>query len=135
MKYLLDTNTCVQYLRHKTATPVAAKLACANPGDVVLCSVVIGELLFGALRSRDVAKSLADVRNFVVGFRSLLFDDLAAEPYATIRADLAAKGTPIGPNDLFIGAISLANGLTLVTHNTLEFRRVTGLQLEDWQTP
>ncbi len=101
----------------------------------MLCTVVLAELLYGALRSRDVAKNLADVRNFIVGFSSLGFDTAAAEEYARVRADLAAKGTPIGPNDLLIASIALAHGLTLVTHNTVEFSRVTGLVLEDWQTP
>ena len=49
------------------------------------------------------------------------------------RAHLAAQGTLIGPNDLLIAASARANGLTLVTHNTAEFRRVPGLSLEDWQ--
>jgi tRNA(fMet)-specific endonuclease VapC len=102
---------------------------------VVLCSVVVGELLFGALRSRNISKNLTDVRTFTAGFRSLPFDDPAAEHYAAVRADLAAKGTPIGPNDLMIAAITLANGLTLVTHNTVEFSRVSGLKLDDWQIP
>jgi tRNA(fMet)-specific endonuclease VapC len=133
VKYLLDTNTCVQFLRHGTASPVAARLAAVNPGDVTLWSVVVGELLFGAWRSRNAAKNLADVRTFAAGFSSLSFDDRAADEYAKIRADLAAKGTPIGPNDLLIAAIALANGLTLVTHNTIEFSRVPGLTLNDWR--
>jgi tRNA(fMet)-specific endonuclease VapC len=48
---------------------------------------------------------------------------------------LANVGTPIGPNDLLIAAIALANRLTLVTHNTTEFSPVPGLKLEDWQIP
>jgi len=135
VKYLLDTNTCVQYLRKGSASPVSAKLATLNRADVVVCAVVVAELLYGALRSRDVAKSLGDVRTYIAGFKSLDFDGPAAEHYASIRADLAAKGTPIGPNDLMIAAIALAHGLTLVTHNTAEFSRVAGLTLEDWQTP
>jgi tRNA(fMet)-specific endonuclease VapC len=134
VKYLLDSNTCIHYLRHGISSPVAVHLARQNPGDVVLCSVVIGELLFGAHRSHDVAKNLADVTGFCAGFLSLPFDDVAAQEYGAIRADLAAKGTPIGPNDLFIAAIALANRLTLVTHNTGEFSRVIGLALDDWQT-
>ena len=66
-------------------------------------------------------------------FVSVPFDDWAAEEYAKVRADLAAKGTPIGANDYLIAAIALANGLTLVTHNTGEFSRVVGLTLDDWQ--
>jgi tRNA(fMet)-specific endonuclease VapC len=96
--------------------------------------VVVAELLFGALRSRDVTKNLADVRAFLSGFQSLDIDGSAAEEYARVRADLAAKGTPIGPNDLLIASIALANRVTLVTHNTVEFGRVVGLTLDDWQT-
>ena len=98
-----------------------------------MCSIVVGELLFGALRSQDVAKNLGDVRTFCAGFQSLSFDDGDAEEYARVRADLATKGTPIGPNDLLIAAVALKNGLTLVTHNTGEFSRVVGLSLDDWQ--
>ena len=65
-------------------------------------------------------------------FHSYTFDDAAAEVYGHIRADLAVQGTPIGPNDLLIAAIALANNLILVTHNTREFARVAGLALEDW---
>ena len=49
-----------------------------------------------------------------------------------LRADLARQGTPIGPYDLLIAGIAIANGLTLVTHNTREFSRITTLSLEDW---
>ena len=66
-------------------------------------------------------------------FVSLPFDDAAASVYAIIRAHLESAGTPIGPYDLQIAAIALANGLTLVTHNTREFSRVPGLLLEDWE--
>src|SRR5262249_6829371 len=55
--------------------------------------------------------------------------------HGPIRADLAARGQSIGPNDLMIAAIALANGLTLVTHNTMESSRVPRLAIEDWQVP
>lgn len=64
---------------------------------------------------------------------SLRFDGNAAAVYGRIRARLEASGTPIGPNDLQIAAIALANDLILVTHNTREFSRVEGLRLEDWE--
>ena len=59
------------------------------------------------------------------------FDDAAAEICGRIRAALASAGTPIGPYDLQIASIALANNLTLVTHNTRGFSRVPGLLLED----
>jgi tRNA(fMet)-specific endonuclease VapC len=68
-------------------------------------------------------------------FLSLPFDDAAAEQYGRIRADLTARGLTIGGNDMLIAAIALANGCTLVTHNTAEFSRVPDLVIEDWQVP
>jgi tRNA(fMet)-specific endonuclease VapC len=100
-----------------------------------LCSVVVAELLFGALRSQNRTKNLAGVTRFVAGFRSFPFDDASAHRHAELRAHLAPLGTQVGPHDAMIAAIALANGLTLVTHNTREFSRIAGLRIEDWQTP
>jgi len=75
------------------------------------------------------------VANLRGQYASLPFDDRAAEHYGPLRADLASKGTPIGPNDLMIAAIALAHRLTVVTHNTAEFCRVPGLNVIDWQIP
>jgi len=51
----------------------------------------------------------------------------------SLRADLAAAGTPIGPYDVLIGAQALARGLIVITHNSREFDRVAGLLVEDWE--
>ena len=85
------------------------------------------------MKSNDPAQTRAKQQAFLVQFVSLPFDDDAAEVYAIIRARLEAQGTPIGPYDLQIAAIALANNLILVTHNTREFSRVPGLLLEDWE--
>jgi tRNA(fMet)-specific endonuclease VapC len=135
VSYLLDTNSWIEHLRRGTASKVTARLAAAPPGSVCLCSVVLAELVYGALRSGPAhqAANLALLAKLRQQFVSLPFDDQAAEEYGKVRAHLAALGTPIGPNDLLISAIALANGMTLVTHNTTEFSRVPGLVLEDWQ--
>jgi len=133
--HLLDANACIDHLRRGTASPVTVRLAAAPQGSVGLCSVVVAELLYGAHRSASPAKTLPQVRAFCGQYPSSSFDDAAAEEYGSIRAHLVRLGTPIGPNDLMIAAIALANGLILVTHNTVEFSRVPGLLLEDWQTP
>lgn len=77
--------------------------------------------------------NLALLRQFCGQFALLLLDDRAAERAGHIRADLARKGTPIGPYDLLIAAIALTHNATLVTHNVREFSRVVGLQYVDWQ--
>jgi tRNA(fMet)-specific endonuclease VapC len=134
MKYLLDTNICIQYL-NKPAGPVGRKLAAQQPREVCLCSVVVGELFTGAYKSSRQAANLALIYLLQQQFTSLPFDDIAANQYGQIRARLEALGTPIGPYDLQIAAIAVIHGLVLVTHNTSEFSRVTGLVLEDWTVP
>lgn len=62
------------------------------------------------------------------------FDVHAAREAAVIRAQLEAQGQMIGPYDVLLAGQAKAAELRLVTHNTAEFERVQGLQLEDWQT-
>ena len=134
MIYLLDTNVCVRYLRGASPS-VMQRLQNTPIQDVRLCSVVYAELLLGVLRSAKPAWNQAKVDAFVRPYVSLEFDAAAARIHAQIRHHLETAGTPIGPYDLQIAAIALANGLTLVTHNTGEFGRVSGLLLEDREQP
>ena len=134
MSYLLDTNVCVQYLRGRNPA-VQRRLERTSAQDVRVCSVVKAELYAGALRSARPADNRAKVDVFLLPYVSLTFDDPAAEFHAHVRHHLQSAGTPIGPYDLQIAAIALANGLTLVTHNTSEFGRVPGLVMEDWEAP
>lgn len=131
MIYLLDTNTCIRYLNGRAPT-IRTRLQQHQPHEIAVCSIVKAELFYGAMRSTNPVHSLAKQRQFVDMFVSLPFDDQAAMEYGRIRADLAAYGTPIGPNDLLIAAIALAHQRILVTHNTHEFQRIHGLLIEDW---
>jgi tRNA(fMet)-specific endonuclease VapC len=130
--YLLDTNSCIGYLNGRSIG-VLRRLQALPSQDVAVCSVVKAELFYGSMRSNNPARSLAQQQDFLNRFISLPFDDQSALIYGQIRAQLAASGTPIGPNDLLIASIALANNLILVTHNTREFSRVEGLRLEDWE--
>ena len=108
------------------------ELSRKQPADVVVCSIVLAELRFGAARSDDPPTNNLAIDRTIGHLTSLPFDDLTATEYAAIRAALTALGTPIGANDYFIAAIAKSRGLILVTHNTREFNRVTGLVVEDW---
>lgn len=105
----------------------------ARPSQIRLCSVVKAELLFGAEKSAKRELVHQKLQVLFSRFKSMPFDDAAAQTYGVIRAALEKEGRPIGPNDMLIAAIALANGLTVVTHNTVEFGRVPGLLLEDWE--
>jgi tRNA(fMet)-specific endonuclease VapC len=131
MMYLPDTNAWIAYVNPR-ASAVKARFRAHPPTDILFCSAVKAKLLYGAYRSARRADNLHSLATLLQQFESLPFDDAAAKAYGQIRADMAAQGTPIGPNDLMIAAIALANNLALVTHDTWEFARVAGLILEDW---
>jgi tRNA(fMet)-specific endonuclease VapC len=132
--HLLDTNVCVQYLRGRNAL-VRQRLASKAAVEIAICSVVLAELWIGALRSARPTANRAKIDTFVQPFACFPFDAAAAEIHAHIRHGLERAGSPIGPHDLQIAAIALAQGITLVTHNIAEFSRVPGLTIEDWEIP
>jgi tRNA(fMet)-specific endonuclease VapC len=96
MPHLLDSDVCIAYLRGRNPS-VRQRLAAMPSQDIYLCSVVKAELAYGALRSADPAANQVRVENFAQPYRSLPFDDAAAERFAAIRRHLEALGTTIGP--------------------------------------
>lgn len=135
MTFLPDTNACIHVLRRKGNPHVVRRFKLHPPAAIALCSVVIGELCYGAERSANPPAEQARVDAFLAPFPRLPFDEPAAREYALIRAILAGQGLPIGQYDVMIAAIARANGLKLVTHNTREFSRVHGLDIVDWEIP
>lgn len=133
MKYLLDTNAWIKIL-NKPSSPVKDILASHLPSDIALCSIVKLELYYGACKSKHKIANLHLLSALFNQFPSFNFTDETAEICGTIRAELDKIGKPIGPYDLQIAGIALSNNLILITHNTKEFSRITGLRMEDWET-
>lgn len=131
MKYLLDTNICISLLK-KSDLAIIKKLKSLTPDQVVICSIVKAELLYGARKSQSVEKNLSLLAKFFDQLESLPFDDTATDFYGTQRSILEKAGTPIGNADLMIASIALANDLTVVTRNQREFVRVQNLRVEVW---
>lgn len=132
MSWLFDTNACIRFL-NGTSVAFSKRMEGVDPAEIRISSVTKGELLYGARRSNRVAENLRMLEGFFSWMTSLPFDDACAEQYGAIRADLAARGRPIGENDLLISSVARAHDLILVTHNTGEFSRVPGLRIEDWE--
>jgi tRNA(fMet)-specific endonuclease VapC len=132
LSYLLDTDVCVDFLRGRSPG-LAARLTSHEPTEIRLSVVTLAELLHGALKGAHPTEGLAAVSAFAGMFVVLPLDGPCAQRYAEIRVHLESRGTPIGPNDLFIAATALANDLTMVTNNTGEFGRIVGLRVEDWE--
>ncbi|MDB5929467.1 MAG: hypothetical protein JWR60_1174 [Polaromonas sp.] len=137
MTYLLDTNILSYFLRG-TSPGLTQRILNSTAEDLAVSVISAGELHYGLSRlppSRR-AKHLSQQLDAVLS--AIAVHPLPAQAghhYGTIKAALDTAGTPIGGNDLWIAAHALAAEMTLVTHNTREFERVPGLQLENWINP
>lgn len=130
-RYLLDTNIVIYLSKHRSPE-IVRRLEKLLAGEAVISAITYGELCFGAARSVKPAATQKVVDQLAATFPVFAISTAAAREYGKLRAQLAAKGTPIGPNDLWIAAQAKSEGLTLVTNNEREFRRVSGLKVENW---
>ena len=131
MRFLLDTNTVSDLIRNPRGQ-VARRISEVGERNVCTSIVVAAELRFGAKR-RGSPRLTAQLESVLDILDVLPLEAPADAVYGDVCAHLEKTGQPIGANDLLIAAIAVANGLTLVTHNTNEFSRVPGLALEDWE--
>lgn len=131
MKYMLDTNICIFVIKNQPEN-VVRKFTEHEPGDICISSITYAELSHGVERSQAKEKNRIALMTFLSEIPIASFDDLAAQEYGVIKADLQRKGRLIGPLDTLIAAHARSLNLTLVTNNTREFSRVEGLRLEDW---
>jgi len=130
VRYLLDTNICIYVINRRPSVVLAQFLAHEDEG-IAISSISAAELHFGVRKSGS-ARNLRALENFLAPLMVLDFDLDAARVCGDLRAALERKGVPIGPYDTQIAAHALAAGLTLVTNNEREFKRVPGLALENW---
>lgn len=133
MKYSLDTNTCIRYINGRSQS-VRQKLPTVPAYEIIVCSVVRGELIYGGLKSQTPEVSLQKQMSFLRPYGTLSYDDPAAQEYGRIRSHLEKLGTPIGPYDMQIAAIAIVHDLIVITHNIREFSRIPWLKIEDWET-
>ncbi|KVD78050.1 twitching motility protein PilT [Burkholderia ubonensis] len=132
--YMLDTNICSYIMRERPPVVLSRLQSCVGAQHrIVVSAVTYAEMRFGAIGRRASPKHADLVTAFVARLDGVLpWDAAAVDATTAVRAELAARGTPIGANDASIAGHAIAAGAVLVTHNTREFGRVDGLSFEDW---
>jgi tRNA(fMet)-specific endonuclease VapC len=130
-RFLLDTNICI-YIRRQQPAQVMARFRRLKAGEAALSVVTYGELLYGAEKSPTRARAFRELDEVASLMQILPLPPEAARMCGSIRAALEVKGETIGANDLWIAAHARAMDLTLVTNNEREFKRVTGLKIQNW---
>lgn len=127
---LLDTNICI-YIINARPPEVLACFHAYRLGEIGISSVVAAELAYGVAKSGS-ARNRSALEMFLAPLEVLPFDDRAVWAYGDLRAELERQGQPIGAMDTMIAAHARAIDAVLVTNNTREFSRVSGLRLENW---
>jgi tRNA(fMet)-specific endonuclease VapC len=130
MRYLLDSNVVITLVNYPTSE-LARRVRHERLDDIGVSFIVAHEIYYGSFKSRRATLNVAVFD--AMGFPMLDFDGDDARRAGVVRAELAARGTPIGPYDVLIAGQALSRNLILVTHNTREFSRVPGLRIEDWE--
>jgi len=130
LRHLLDTNLCIRVLRDRP--PQVRERFNLEADSLCISTIVMTELLHGAAKSARPAHNRNEVERFAARLEVLAFDAPAADHAADIRANLEARGEMIGGYDLLIAGHARSRGLTVITGNLSEFRRVDGLRCEDW---
>jgi tRNA(fMet)-specific endonuclease VapC len=132
--YLLDTNTCIALIN---GTPKSVRRrfhrAVARESTFLLSSIVAFELWYGVAKSQRHESNTQRLKAFLAGpLEWTLFDEEDARAASSVRAKLETTGTPIGAYDVLLAGQARRRGVTLVTSNVAEFKRVAGLKSEDW---
>ena len=129
MRCVLDTNIASELIRNPAG--LAAQRAREVASAVCVSVIVAAELRYGCAK-KGSARLLREVEVFLSEVPVLPFDVPADSEYGGMRAELEAAGQPIGSNDLLLAAHARALGATVVTANVGEFRRIRGLNVENW---
>jgi len=128
IKYMLDTDISIYIMKRK---PLAVKrMFNIHTGKICISTVTLGELAHGAEKSEHPRANLESLDGFAGRLEVISYDEAAAYQFGQLRQEL--KGQEIGPYDFMIAAHARSLGLTLISNNTKEFKRVAGLRVENW---
>lgn len=129
VKYILDTTVCIALIRGDKS--VLNTIFEKGEENCLVSEITIAELFYGASKSGRPSH-FQDVQCIMDSFEIVpVFPSLRT--YGDIKSQLEANGMRIDEFDLLIGATALYNSMTLVTHNTKHFKRISNLRIEDWE--
>jgi tRNA(fMet)-specific endonuclease VapC len=126
-RYLLDTNVVIAFLIQDESV-----VDRPTPQDqLYVSSTIIGELYYGAFNSRMVEENCDRVEDFVRDTATIACDAETARIYGQVKMSLRKQGRPIPDNDIWIAAVAIQHGLTLVSRDE-HFNHIDELKPVRW---
>ena len=132
MTHLLGTNICSAHMRRPGGL---AHRFFQHAGGLAIATVILAELFAGAYKRPNPNRLLSLIADLLQEVAILDFDEDCALEFGKVKGGLKQQGISVPDVDLLIAAVALHHDLTLVTHNTADFRNIPNLRLEDWLTP
>jgi tRNA(fMet)-specific endonuclease VapC len=132
MTHLLDTNICSERMRRPGGL---AHRFFQHAGQIAISTVVLAELYAGAYKRPNPSPILGLIADLLREVAVLDFDSRCAERFGVTQGSLLQQGTSVPVADMMIASVALVHDLTLVTHNTMDYRNIPGLQLDNWLAP
>jgi tRNA(fMet)-specific endonuclease VapC len=132
VQYLLDTDICIYWLKGKST--VRTKIEQVDRSDIAICVITVTELYFGAYNSNKIEQNLKTAENFIQSIAVLPLSNDTLKKFGQLKAQLRKLGTPVADFDLLIASVAIAQNLILVTNNTRHYQKITGLNLENWNS-
>ncbi len=133
MNFLLDTDTCSAHLKRPAGL---MHRFMQHSGGLCISTIVLGELYTWAYNRKDSSEAVRRIEEDLLADVIVLdFNPACASQFGRVRAQLLQVGISVSRVDLLIASVVLAHDLTMVTHNTADYRNIPGLRLEDWLTP
>jgi tRNA(fMet)-specific endonuclease VapC len=130
MKYVLDTDTLVHFL--KGDRNVIETLANHAATDLSTTMIKHSELLFGVFNSAKKKENFKLISGLLKTLTLFDYCEESSMIFAEQKALLKRQGNLVADMDLMIASITLRHKATLVTNNTRHFARINGLKLENW---
>jgi tRNA(fMet)-specific endonuclease VapC len=135
-RYLLDTNVLSELLRKRPDAALLEHVRAVRRAELATSAVCVMELRYGAALHANGAALWARIQTDLLHrLRVLPLSDAAAVRAGDVLASLRKRGTPIGLEDVLIGATALEAGLVVSTRNISHFERIEGLTVESWFAP
>lgn len=132
MNYLIDTDIIIYSLKHNKA--VIEKFQLYNAAPKSLSVITYGELIYGARKSKSFEKNLAKVHRLIEILPVINISPSIMDTFGELKASLEKRGMILDDMDLLIASTALTHNLVLVTNNEKHFRRINGLEIENWAT-